>query len=225
MGEAIGQMLPFAVGVLLSPMPIVAIVLMLVTPKALTNGLSFLAGWVLGVAVVGAIVLAVVGPSGAGDRGTPEDWTYWLKLVLGVLLLLLAVKEWRGRPAAGDDVELPGWMGALDGFTPVKATGTGVLLSAVNPKNLLFLVGGATAVASTGTSGTGQAVAWALFTVIASAGVVAPVVVYLAMGDRAGPVLDGLKQWMAHHNAAIMAVLVLVIGVKLVGDAITGLSA
>ena len=56
MGEAIGQMLPFAFGVALSPMPIVAIVLMLITPKATSNGLSFLAGWVVGVAAAGAIV-------------------------------------------------------------------------------------------------------------------------------------------------------------------------
>ena len=35
--------------------------------------------------------------------------------------------------------------------------------------------------------------------------------------------LDELKSWMAAHNAAIMAVLCLVIGAKLIGDAITGL--
>ena len=36
--------------------------------------------------------------------------------------------------------------------------------------------------------------------------------------------LDGLRGWMARHNAAIMAVLFLLIGAKLVGDAISGLS-
>ena len=66
--------------------------------------------------------------------------------------------------------------------------------------------------------------AWAVFTVIASLGVGAPVVVYFAMGTRAAKILDELKTWMAHNNAAIMAVLCLIIGVKLVGDAITGFS-
>jgi len=61
MGDAIGQMLPFAVGVLLSPMPVVALVLMLVTPKAKANGLAFLLGWVLGLAVVGGLVLLIAG--------------------------------------------------------------------------------------------------------------------------------------------------------------------
>jgi threonine/homoserine/homoserine lactone efflux protein len=224
MGEAIGQMLPFAFGVALSPMPIVAIVLMLITPKATSNGLSFLAGWVVGVAAAGAIVLAVVGPS-ATSGGQPEDWTFWLKLVLGVLLFVVGIREWRGRPGAGDEVELPKWMSALDRFTPAKAAGSGVLLSALNPKNLIFIVGGATVVAQAAISGGGQAVVWALFTLIASIGVLVPVAIYFALGERASALLDEIKTWMARNNAAVMAVLILVIGVKLIGDGIAGLSA
>jgi threonine/homoserine/homoserine lactone efflux protein len=224
MGEAIGQMLPFAFGVALSPMPIVAIVLMLITPKATSNGLSFLAGWVVGVAAAGAIVLAVVGPS-ATSEGQPEDWTFWLKLVLGVLLFVVGIREWRGRPGAGDEVELPKWMSALDRFTPAKAAGSGVLLSALNPKNLIFIVGGATVVAQAAISGGGQAVVWALFTLIASIGVLVPVAIYFALGERASALLEEIKTWMARNNAAVMAVLILVIGVKLIGDGIAGLSA
>jgi hypothetical protein len=72
-------------------------------------------------------------------------WVDWLKLVLGVLLLLVALREWRARPHEGDEPATPKWMAALDGFTPAKADGAGVLLSAVNPKNLLLIVGGAAA--------------------------------------------------------------------------------
>ena len=36
--------------------------------------------------------------------------------------------------------------------------------------------------------------------------------------------LDGLHTWMARNNGTIMAVLFLVIGAKLIGDAISGLS-
>src|SRR5262249_17876924 len=88
MGEAIGQLLPFAVGVAVSPMPIVAVVLMLVTPQARSNGPAFLLGWIAGVGVGGAILLAIAGPANANDNGAPADWTYWLKLLLGLALLL-----------------------------------------------------------------------------------------------------------------------------------------
>src|SRR5262245_29156434 len=115
-GDAIGQLLPFAVGVAISPTPIVVVVLMLVTPQARTNGPAFLLGWILGVALAGTIVLAIAGPSGANDDGAPADWVSWLKLVLGVLLVLVAARQWRGRPHAGDAVATPKWMGALDSF-------------------------------------------------------------------------------------------------------------
>jgi Sap, sulfolipid-1-addressing protein len=129
-GQAIGQLLPFAVGVAVSPMPIVAVVLMLVTPLARTNGPVFLLGWIAGIAVAGAIFLSIAGPTSASDDGAPAEWVDWLKLVLGVLLLLVAVREWRARPHEGDEPATPKWMTALEGFTPAKAGGAGVLLSA-----------------------------------------------------------------------------------------------
>lgn len=224
MGEAIGQLLPFAVGVAVSPMPIVAVVLMLVTPRARTNGPAFLIGWVAGIAIAGAIFLALAGPTNASDDGEPATWVSWLKIVLGALLLLVAVRQWRGRPHAGEDVATPKWMGALDGFTPVKALAVAVALAAANPKNLLFIVGGAAAVAQTGVSTGDQVVAWAVFTLIAAIGVGAPVVIYFAMGEKATRILEGLKTWMATNNTAVMAVLCLIVAAKLVGDGITGLS-
>jgi hypothetical protein len=206
-------------------MPIVAVVLMLVTPQARTNGPAFLLGWIAGVGVGGAILLAIAGPANANDEGVPANWTYWLKLLLGLALLAVAARQWRGRPHEGDDVATPKWMGALDHFTPAKAAIAGVALSVANPKNLLLIVGGAAALAQFGLSGGDETVCWIVFTVIASIGVGAPVVIYFAMGERAAAILDELKSWMARNNAAVMAVLCLIIGVKLVGDAISGLSA
>ncbi len=223
MGEAIGQSLPMAVGVALSPLPIVAVVLMLVSKRARTNGPAFVAGWLVGLAIVGAIVLAVAGPSDPTDGVEPATWVGVVKLVLGALLVLLAVKQFRGRPHEGDEAPMPKWMGALDDFTPPKGAGAGVALSALNPKNLLLAVGGAATVAATGISGADQAVAYAVFALVGTIGVAAPVVIYFAMGDRSAELLERLRTWMARNNAVIMAVLLLVIGVKLLGDGITAL--
>src|SRR4051812_36117244 len=118
MGEAIGQALPFAVGIAISPMPIVAVVLMLTTPRARVNGPSFLFGWVAGLAVAGALLLALAGPANASDGGEPATWVSWLKLALGLLLLLVAVRQWRGRPRSGEEAPAPKWMRALDHFSP-----------------------------------------------------------------------------------------------------------
>jgi threonine/homoserine/homoserine lactone efflux protein len=147
-----------------------------------------------------------------------------LKLVLGCLLALVAVKQWRGRPRETDEAALPTWMQTIDTFAPGKALGMGALLSGVNPKNLLLTLGAGTAIAQTGIDTGEQAVALAVFVAIGTLGPGLPVAIYFALGARGKRVLDDLKQWMAAHNAAIMAVLCLVIGTKLIGDAISGLA-
>ena len=222
MNEAIGQSLPVAVGVLVSPMPIVAVVLMLTSRKAAANGTAFLLGWLVGIAAVGAVVLLAAGaatPSGDG----PPSWVGVVKLVLGVLALLLAVTNWRKRPRQGTEPPTPRWMTAIDAFTPARSLGLGALLGAVNPKNLLLVVSGAAAIAGATSDSGAQAVALAVFVVVASLGVAAPIVLYVVLGSRAAPLLDDLKTWMVHNNAAILAVLLLVIGANLVGDGISAL--
>ena len=225
MGEAIGQSLPLAVGVALSPVPIIAVVLMLTTPRARVNGPAFVVGWLVGLGVVGAIVLALAGPSGASEQGQPASWVSWLKLLLGVLVLLVAVRQFRGRPRGDEEAPLPKWMGAIDRFTPGKALGGGAVLAGANPKNLLLAVGGAAAIAQTGIPAGQQAIAYAVFAVIGTLGVGAPVGIYFAMGKRSAELVGRLKDWMGQHNAVIMAVLCLVIGAKLVGDALGSLTA
>jgi threonine/homoserine/homoserine lactone efflux protein len=225
MGEAIGQVLSFGVGVALSPLPIVAVVLMLATPRGRTNGPAFLLGWVVGLAVVGALVLVVAGGASASEDGEPATWVAWLKVVLGVAALLLGVKQFRGRPRGETAPALPKWMQAIDHFTPGRSVAIAFALSALNPKNLLLTVGAAAAVAQTGIPTGEQAAALGVFVVIATLGVGAPVVLYFAMGHRSEKLLGELRDWMARNNATIVAVLLVVIGAKLVGDGIAGLTA
>lgn len=219
MGEAIGDSLPIAVGVLVSPMPIVALVLMLVSRRAASNGTAFVAGWLAGIFVLGTLVALLVGAAGSGDADTPT-WAALLKIVLGALLLLLAVRSWQGRPAEGESAPTPKWMAALDDFNAFKAFGTGVLLGSVNPKNLLLVVSAASTIA-TATAVTGERIgAMAVFTVVASLGVLVPFGIYLLAGERAAGLLEGIKGWMIANNAAIMTVLLVVLGAKMVGDGV-----
>jgi threonine/homoserine/homoserine lactone efflux protein len=185
MGQAIGDMLPAAVGIAISPIPIVAVVLMLVSPRGRANGPAFLVGWVAGVAGACAVLLVIASAVGAQEDGHPEDWVSWLKLVLGIGLLLLAAKQWRGRPHGEEEPATPKWMGTLDDFTPAKAAGAGVVLSALNPKNLLLIVAGMAAVAQAGIPADEEAIAVVVFTLIASVGAAVPVVIYFVMCDCA----------------------------------------
>jgi hypothetical protein len=60
MGQVIGDLLPLAIGVTISPIPIIAVILMLLAPEAGGASTGFLAGWVMGIAgaTVGFLLLA-----------------------------------------------------------------------------------------------------------------------------------------------------------------------
>ena len=202
MGEAIGEVLPFAVGVAISPVPIIAVILMLVTRQARVNGPAFVVGWLIGLAIIGVLVIGIAGGA-ASSGGEPASWVLILELVLGVLLLLVALRQFRSRPHDGEETPTPKWMGAIDGFTPGKALGAGVLLSGLNPKNLLLAVGAAATIAQTGIETSEQAIAYLVFALIATIGVASPVVIFFALGDRAPALLDRMKAWMGQNNAVI----------------------
>ena len=221
-GPAIGQSLPIAIGVMVSPLPIVAVVLMLLSNNARANAFAFVLTWLVAIALLTGVVAFLAGAATGSDEAPPV-WVSVVKIVLGAGLLLLSVRSWRSRPGEGEEPPPPKWMAALDGFTPVKSAGLSAVLADVNPKNLLLVVSGGAAIASAAAGSTSAKVtATIVFAVVASLGVATPVVIYLALGQRAGAVLENLRTWLVHNNAGIMAVLLLVLGAKMVGDGISG---
>jgi threonine/homoserine/homoserine lactone efflux protein len=222
--EGISAVLGFAVGVAISPVPIIAVILMLFSQRARVNGPAFAAGWVLALAIVSlvAYLLAVQGEDSSAS--TTTDVVAWGKVLFGVLFLLLAVRNWRSRPAPGATPPMPKWMAGIDALAPGKALVLGLLLAGVNPKNLMLALAAGTAVAGLALP-TNEA-AWSLvvFVVLASLTIVLPVVYYLVGGAKAKATLDGLKDWLAVHNNAVMAVLLLVFGVDLIAKGLPPLT-
>ena len=224
MGAVIGDLLPVALGVAISPVPIIAVILMLLAPKAGAASAGFGVGWVLGIVVVTVVVLVIA--SGADVGGTssePSDAASWITVTLGVLLLAVGVRQWRGRPKGDEPASLPKWMTAIDHVTPVKALGLGFLLSAVNPKNLLMCISAGVTVAGGGLDAGQEVIAVAVFVVIAASTVLVPVLGYALAKERMRHPLDELKEWLQQNNVVVMAVLLLVIGVTLIGKGIGGL--
>jgi threonine/homoserine/homoserine lactone efflux protein len=220
MGSVIGEILPLAVGIAISPIPIIAVILMLLSPRAKGASVGFMIGWVAGivVAIVVFTLLSSVIPqrsSGGSSAGGV------IKIIFGVLLLFLAFRQWRGRPAKDEQATMPKWMSAIDSMTAAKALGLGFLLAAVNPKNLLMAASAGLIVGGAGLGfGRGLALVIIIFVLLAACTVVIPVIGYLmASAQLAGP-LDRLRGWLVENNSTIMAVLLLVIGVAVIGKGI-----
>ena len=224
MGQGISEVLTFAIGVAISPVPIIAVILMLFSRRAKVNGPAFLVGWVLALAAVSTVVYVVSHDGSVATSSTAADSVSWGKIVLGVVLLLLARRNWSKRPVPGEEPALPKWMGTVDTLSPVKAFGLGILLAGVNPKNLILTAGAAAGLAQLGLSTTDAVVATAVFVVIASLTIALPVLYALVGGERAQGTLDSAKAWLSVHNAAVMAVLFLVFGVDLIAKGLPPLT-
>lgn len=219
----IGEILPLALVVTISPLNIIPAILLLFTSRPLTNAMSFLAGFVGGVALVLVLFTALgeaVNLSAAGGHAT---WAGILKLILGTYLLYAAVEKFRGRPSSGEKGSLPKWMDGIARYSPAKALGAGVALGALNPKNLVVGLASAGAISAGGLSTTQGVIAGAVYVFVAVLGVVAPIVVMLSLGDRAHEVLEGWNVWLGQNNATVMAVLFVVFGVVLIGQGIGGI--
>ena len=222
MGQAIAGSFALAVGIALSPLSIMAVVLMLTTERGSLNGAAFVIGWLLALGIIGVIVLAVAGP--VSSSGEFAMWVSWLEIVLGTLVLVVAIRQFRGRPRGGNQVLMPRWMGAIDKLTPGAALAAGALLAAANPKNLLLSVVGAATIARTGIGGNRQAIAYLVFVIIATIGVGAPVAIYVLMGQQSQQLLARLKDWITRYSVLIMCIVCLIISAIFIGDAVTKLT-
>jgi threonine/homoserine/homoserine lactone efflux protein len=225
MGQALGQLLPLAIGVALSPVPIIAVILMLFSARASSNGPAFLLGWLMGIGAVTAIALVSADAAGVSTESEASNASSWVKLSFGVLLTLGAVRQWRARPAAGEQAPMPKWMTGIDAFTAPKALGLAALLGALNPKNLLLGAAAGTTIAQADASSGERWGAWLIFVLLASLTVAIPVLYYLLGGERARGRLDNWKKWLQQNNTAVMAVVLLVLGAVLLGQSIQTVSA
>jgi Sap, sulfolipid-1-addressing protein len=105
---------------------------------------------------------------------------------------------------------------------PRKAFALG-LIAVAAPKNLILSLSAGTALAQVGVSTSEAVVSLIVFLVIGSTTIAGPVLYQRVGGDRAKSSLDALKDWLTVHNAAVMTVLLLAIGVKLIGDGLPGI--
>ncbi|MFV1971692.1 MAG: GAP family protein, partial [Acidimicrobiia bacterium] len=88
------------------------------------------------------------------------------------------------------------------------------------PKNLLLVVAAAATISAAGLSAGQEVGALLVFVLIAASSVVVPVIGYLIVGERADETFANAKDWLIQNNSVVMAVLLLVFGVSLLGDAI-----
>lgn len=212
------ELIPLALVVASSPLSIIPAVLVLQSARPRPSGLAFLAGWLIGIAATTAVF---VGASDiAGDLNRSPAWAAHLRIAIGVALIAFAAYRWLTRNRSG---HTPKWLNAMRSVGPRRAFLTALILCVANPKVLAMCAAAGLVI---GTAALGTAGAWqadALFTAVAASSVAAPVLAYVIAGDRLRVPLERLKVWMERNHAAMMAVILAVIGAALLYEGIRSL--
>lgn len=206
-GSELTELIPLGLVIALSPLSIIPAVLVLHSPRPRPTGLAFLAGWVLGLAALTALFVGVSGLLG-GLHDKPPSWATWLRIVIGIALIVFGIFRWFTRHSSPH--QMPGTRHITEAG-PGKALAIGTLLTVANPKVLFVCAAAGLAIGSAGL-GAGVWAAEAVFVALAATTVALPILGYAVSGDRLDPALERLKAWMEKHNAALVAVILVVIG-------------
>lgn len=216
----VGEILPLALVVTISPINVIPVILLLFTKRPLVNASCFLVGFIAGVATVLVVFVALAEAVDLSPGSGHSTWVAVLKLALGAYLLVAAVRKFRGRPRDGEEGVMPKWMDGIAVFRPRRSLGTGLALGSVNPKNVVVGLAAAATIASVPSSRGQQIGAITIYVLVAVLGVAAPIVVTALLGDRSPKVLEIWKVWLAQNSATVMSVLFLIFGVVLIGQGI-----
>jgi threonine/homoserine/homoserine lactone efflux protein len=218
-GSELTELIPLALVVALSPLSIIPAVLVLHTARPRPTGLAFLLGWVVGLAALTAAFIEISGLLG-GMGGKPPGWASWLRIVVGVALIAFGLFRWLTRNSKPH--QMPGTRHITEAG-PGKALVVGALLTVVNPKVLFICAAAGLAIGTAGLDGRGTWVAAIFYVVIAASTVAFPILAYAVSGDRLDATLVKVKAWMEAHNAALVAAILIVIGLLVLYKGIHGL--
>jgi hypothetical protein len=223
-GTAIGEILPLAVALAAGPLPIIAIMLILVSEDARAKGVGFVFGRIAGLALIvaaGLVIFTLIDDPALAHRDHPRPAMSVVRIVIGVLAIALAARMWRKR----NEPSRPSLLTRrVEGLTVKGSVGLGLMVSVVDPASLSlgFLVGVDIAAARLPVP-TAVIVA-AAFVALSTLTITVPLTGYLAGGQAARDRLAGVKAWLESNEKAVMMVLFLIIGAMLIGRGIRDLA-
>lgn len=215
---ALGEVLPQATAIAISPVPIVLVILVLLSPRSKLSGLAFAVGWSTGLFVLTAAAYWVADAAGSGTDPSAADGANVLQLLIGLLFAVFAVQQWRKRPRPGVEPSPPKLAGAIAAMRPPKLLGVGFASAAANPKNMPLCISAGVAVAQLTSESTEGIWAVILFSLVASTSVLVAVAVTAALGDRVRRPLEEIASWLMANRATIMFVVFALLAAKLVGS-------
>lgn len=213
---AVGPVVPIAVAVAVSSVPIMTTFFILLSPNRPRSALPFLLGWVGGIAiVVSACAFFAYGVPTPRSSRQPDTAVGTLEILAGAGLIALAAVTWvRRHHRTAPPASAPGHPRANPG--PWSALGLGIILN-LRPKGLLLAIAGGLAIRADAEDLPAAVVAVAVYTVIGASTVAVPIILTLAAPARAEPRLVSANGWMLRNGPLVTNLVMIVIGLVVVG--------
>jgi threonine/homoserine/homoserine lactone efflux protein len=206
------DLLLIGIAIALEPFPLSAFVLILGAERGTIKGLAFVLGWLAClVAVIAAVVLATRGNPPA-ENTVPSDAALAVKLAAGVVLILLAWRQWRqmGRPR-----QPPAWMARLDRLSLWAAAGLAAFLQ---PWTLV--AAGAATIVDAKLSTAGDYLTLMFYCLLATATYLYLELYAVFSPAAAGNRLQQLRSWLDTHMSQVIIAIFLLLGFWLAGKSI-----
>lgn len=224
MGEVIGESVPIAVAVAISPMHLLATILMLLTPRGQRRAGAFVFGRMLGTGLLLVLFSVVIGPVEYSAR-LPGHVATLGKIVVGSVTLALAAGQWVRGLKRVTDPPAPKWMAGVASFSSWKAFGLGGVLSVASLKNLALCLAGGVVVGSVQLQLWQIILAIVIFMLVGSFLLAAMIVASVAAGPRMQAALEHWRDWLMLHQIAVLSLVLLVAGVVIVSMGVVELTA
>jgi hypothetical protein len=218
MWQAIGHILPLAVAVAISSVPIMATVLILLSPNRAHSAVPFLIGWVIGLAAV-VTAFALLAQSVPTPRH-PQVALAIAEIMIGAAIMTLAAITWRqSPPAPGRE---PRWRRAVGSLGPWASFGFALVLN-LRPKAVLLAAATGLVIRADGVGVAESAIVIGVYTIISATTVAGPVIATLVAPDKAKGRLLSTQHWLDENSRVVAVTIMLIIGAALIGNAITRL--
>jgi hypothetical protein len=208
--EVLGLSLPLALGIAAAPWAIFALMILLLTPRAIANAYAFMLGWYMGLLMVGILIIS--SPGLMTETGEPSRLMGWIRLGMAAVLLIFGLLLFRKLPRNREQRSIPAWIEKVDAFGFSQASITGFLLSTLNVKNSSMVVVGAAFIARQGLGFWQELLSLLLFCLIASIGILITYVIFILFRSDAERIFGRIKIWILKNRVLILLVIVLVFG-------------
>ena len=208
--EALGDALPIAMGIAASPWPIIALMILLMTPKSVSNSYAFLLGWFIGLIGVGVIVLQIPGLS--GDSGEPSQLMGWIRLSLGAIFLIFSLLLLKDMVYNKNRPDIPKWIEKVDSYGFIQALVIGFILSGLNFKNASMVATGAASIGGSGITYQQELIVLLLFCLISSLGVLLPHTIFVLFRKNAEVIYGKIKFWLLKNRVLILLLVLVIFG-------------